>query len=276
MNNEDLIAVLSTLDINKFNEWRARRQAAYKHLFSFVAAIIVLNILLVIWTGGILILPYGILCGGNLYPTFGLVLWIACLLIISAPSNRLRHELKLSREHRRTLKHIRVVITQNIVLKKAKHRVALKRATMVIATIVAWFWCVSVFEPNISYDNWNARFVLTEEITQLYLTAVCLLPVVSYLAVIYSLLFLIVRNDYECLPCGEVFADSAKTCPKCGETADDYLPAMTGKDDDSLRLQPAGTISGSRFYDCPDCGAGGVIPNEEGKCTNCGYALERE
>ena len=25
----------------------------------------------------------------------------------------------------------------------------------------------------------------------------------------------------------------------------------------------------SRFYDCPHCGAGGVIPDENGRCTNC-------
>ena len=24
---------------------------------------------------------------------------------------------------------------------------------------------------------------------------------------------------------------------------------------------------------CPDCGAGGMVPGRDGKCTNCGYAL---
>jgi len=34
--------------------------------------------------------------------------------------------------------------------------------------------------------------------------------------------------------------------------------------------------SKSLFYDCPDCGAGGIIPDEDGKCTNCGFPLKKE
>ena len=30
------------------------------------------------------------------------------------------------------------------------------------------------------------------------------------------------------------------------------------------------------FYDCSYCTAGGVIPDEDGKCTNCGHTLEKE
>ena len=32
-------------------------------------------------------------------------------------------------------------------------------------------------------------------------------------------------------------------------------------------------MSETRFYDCPDCGAGGVLPTPDLRCTNCGYAL---
>jgi hypothetical protein len=28
------------------------------------------------------------------------------------------------------------------------------------------------------------------------------------------------------------------------------------------------------FHDCPNCGAGGIIPDEGGNCTHCGYTLE--
>ena len=30
----------------------------------------------------------------------------------------------------------------------------------------------------------------------------------------------------------------------------------------------------TQFYDCPDCGAGGIITDEDGNCTHCGYTLE--
>ncbi len=32
-------------------------------------------------------------------------------------------------------------------------------------------------------------------------------------------------------------------------------------------------MSETRFYDCPDCGAGGVVPTRDGECTNCGHVL---
>ena len=30
------------------------------------------------------------------------------------------------------------------------------------------------------------------------------------------------------------------------------------------------------FDYCPDCGAGDIVPDKDGKCTNCGYALMEE
>lgn len=33
-------------------------------------------------------------------------------------------------------------------------------------------------------------------------------------------------------------------------------------------------MTGNRFYDCPDCGEGGLIPTLDGTCTNCGRSLE--
>lgn len=30
------------------------------------------------------------------------------------------------------------------------------------------------------------------------------------------------------------------------------------------------------FDYCPDCGAGDIVPDKDGKCTNCGYNLEKE
>jgi hypothetical protein len=51
---------------------------------------------------------------------------------------------------------------------------------------------------------------------------------------------------------------------------------MTEKDDYPQHLQPRGTKSGSPLYDCPHCGAGGIIPDEDGKCTNCRYTLEEK
>jgi len=30
------------------------------------------------------------------------------------------------------------------------------------------------------------------------------------------------------------------------------------------------------FDYCPDCGAGDIVPDEDGKCTNCGYNLAKE
>ncbi len=29
----------------------------------------------------------------------------------------------------------------------------------------------------------------------------------------------------------------------------------------------------TELYDCPDCGAGGITHDEDGKCTRCGYTL---
>jgi len=37
----------------------------------------------------------------------------------------------------------------------------------------------------------------------------------------------------------------------------------------SARLETA-------FDNCPDCGAGGIVPDRDGKCTNCGYNLAKE
>ena len=48
----------------------------------------------------------------------------------------------------------------------------------------------------------------------------------------------------------------------------------TSNDDRPMRAIKKG-LDGqpTRYYTCPDCAAGGIIPAENGRCTNCGYRL---
>jgi hypothetical protein len=104
---------------------------------------------------------------------------------------------------------------------------------------------------------------------------------------------------YDCPNCGTkgVLPMSDGKCPNCKavlieeQKVTEQSIAETEKlhekkrDDNSQPeedIQPPITeamsaeISESLFSYCPGCGAGGIIPDKDGRCTNCGYNLENE
>jgi len=59
-----------------------------------------------------------------------------------------------------------------------------------------------------------------------------------------------------------------------GKPHSEYGPNRFEKDPQESKL--GGAKYESLFHDCPYCGAGGIIPDENGKCTNCGTTLQEE
>lgn len=57
---------------------------------------------------------------------------------------------------------------------------------------------------------------------------------------------------------------------------DDYSQTKEDIQPASITEPMSADTSESLFSYCPGCGAGGIIPDEDGKCTNCGYNLENE
>lgn len=91
-------------------------------------------------------------------------------------------------------------------------------------------------------------------------------------------------SDGKCPNCKAILIEEQKvTDQSTAETEKLHEKKRDGNSQPEGDFQPSSKtetvssdISETLFSCCPGCGAGGIIPDKDGRCTNCGYNLENE